>query len=31
MDNDKFDNEIVWGAIVRHLPILKTEIFILIK
>ena len=23
---DKIDNEIVWGIIVRHLPILKTEI-----
>lgn len=23
---DKIDDEIVWGAIVRHLPILKTEI-----
>lgn len=23
---DKIDNEIIWGIIVRHLPILKTEI-----
>ncbi len=23
---DKIDNEIVWGTIVRHLPVLKTEI-----
>jgi uncharacterized protein with HEPN domain len=23
---DKIDNEIIWGAIVRHLPILKAEI-----
>lgn len=23
---DKIDNEIVWGVIVRHLPILKNEI-----
>ena len=23
---DKIDNEIIWGAIVRHLPKLKTEI-----
>ena len=22
---DKIDNEIIWGAIVRHLPILKSE------
>lgn len=23
---DKIDNEIIWGTIVRHLPILKSEI-----
>jgi uncharacterized protein with HEPN domain len=23
---DKIDNEIIWGTIVRHIPILKTEI-----
>lgn len=23
---DKIDNEIVWGTIVRHLPVLKIEI-----
>ncbi|MBW8334449.1 MAG: DUF86 domain-containing protein [Prolixibacteraceae bacterium] len=23
---DKIDNEIVWGTIVRHLPVLKSEI-----
>ncbi|MBE0638197.1 MAG: DUF86 domain-containing protein [Bacteroidales bacterium] len=23
---DKVDNEIVWGAIIKHLPVLKTEI-----
>ncbi len=23
---DKIDNEIIWGIIVRHLPLLKTEI-----
>ncbi len=23
---DKIDNEIIWGIIVRHLPVLKTEI-----
>jgi uncharacterized protein with HEPN domain len=23
---DKIDNEIVWGVIVRHLPLLKSEI-----
>lgn len=23
---DKIDNEIMWGIIVRHLPVLKTEI-----
>ena len=28
---DKIDDEIVWGTIVRHLPILKTEISMLIK
>jgi uncharacterized protein with HEPN domain len=28
---DKIDNEIVWGTIVRHLPILKKEIEDLMK
>ena len=28
---DKIDNEIVWGTIVRHLPILKKEIEALMK
>jgi uncharacterized protein with HEPN domain len=28
---DKIDNEIVWGTIVRHLPILKKEIESLMK
>ena len=28
---DKIDDEIVWGTIIRHLPILKNEIKILIK
>ncbi len=28
---DKIDDEIIWGTIVRHLPILKTEINDLIK
>ncbi len=28
---DKIDNEIIWGAIVRHLPTLKTEINLLFK
>lgn len=28
---DKIDDEIVWGTIIRHLPILKKEIEILIK
>lgn len=23
---DQVDNEIVWGAIIKHLPVLKTEI-----
>ncbi len=23
---DKIDNEIIWGTIVKHLPILKNEI-----
>ena len=27
---DKIDDEIVWGTIVRHLPILKTEINLLL-
>jgi uncharacterized protein with HEPN domain len=28
---DKIDNEIIWGTIVRHLPVLKTEIENLLK
>jgi uncharacterized protein with HEPN domain len=28
---DKIDNEIVWGTIVRHLPLLKKEVEDLIK
>jgi uncharacterized protein with HEPN domain len=28
---DKIDNEIVWGTIVRHLPVLKIEIENLLK
>ena len=28
---DKIDNEIIWGIIVRHLPILKVEIANLLK
>jgi uncharacterized protein with HEPN domain len=28
---DKIDNEIIWGTIVRHIPILKTEIEELMK
>ena len=28
---DKIDDEIIWGIIVRHLPILKKEIEVLIK
>jgi len=28
---DKIDNEIIWGTIVRHLPVLKDEINKLIK
>ena len=28
---DKIDDEIVWGTIVRHLPVLKNEIEILMK
>lgn len=28
---DKIDNEIIWGTIVRHLPILKKEISNLMK
>lgn len=28
---DKIDNEIIWGTIVRHLPILKKEINNLLK
>ena len=27
---DKIDDEIIWGTIVRHLPILKTEIAVLV-
>ena len=28
---DKIDNEIIWGTIVRHLPVLKIEIKDLLK
>lgn len=28
---DKIDDEIIWGTIVRHLPILKNEVAILLK
>jgi uncharacterized protein with HEPN domain len=28
---DKIDDEIVWGAIVRHIPVLKAEIQTLLK
>ena len=28
---DKIDNEIIWGIIVRHLPLLKKEIFDLLN
>ena len=28
---DKIDDEIIWGTIVRHLPILKEEIAELLK
>jgi uncharacterized protein with HEPN domain len=28
---DKIDDEIIWGTIVRHLPILKTEVRALLK
>jgi uncharacterized protein with HEPN domain len=28
---DKIDDEIVWGTILKHLPILKSEIFNLLK
>ena len=28
---DKIDNEIIWGTIVRHLPVLKLEIENLLK
>lgn len=28
---DKIDNEIIWGTIVRHLPVLKTEIIEFLK
>ena len=28
---DRIDNEIIWGTIVRHLPLLKTDIDNLIK
>lgn len=27
---DKVDDEIIWGTIIRHLPILKEEVFILL-
>jgi len=29
--DDKIDNEIIWGTIVRHLPTLKIEIESLLK
>lgn len=29
--NDKIDDEIIWGIIVRHLPILKKEVDILMQ
>jgi uncharacterized protein with HEPN domain len=28
---DKIDDEIVWGVIIRHLPVLKKEIYLLMK
>jgi uncharacterized protein with HEPN domain len=28
---DKIDDEIVWGTIIRHLPILKAEVSVLIQ
>ena len=28
---DKIDNGIIWGTIVRHLPVLKNEIYYLLK
>jgi uncharacterized protein with HEPN domain len=28
---DKTDDEIVWGILYRHLPLLKTEVSILLK
>jgi uncharacterized protein with HEPN domain len=28
---DKIDDEIVWGVIIRHLPVLKKEISLLMK
>jgi len=28
---DKIDDEVIWGTIVRHLPVLKAEISILLK
>lgn len=28
---DKIDNEIIWGTIVRHLPVLKKEIINLLN
>jgi uncharacterized protein with HEPN domain len=28
---DKVDDEIVWGTIIRHLPVLKAEVEILLK
>ncbi len=28
---DKVDDEIVWGTIIRHLPVLKTEVETLLK
>jgi uncharacterized protein with HEPN domain len=28
---DKIDDELVWGTIIRYLPILKTEVTTLLK
>ena len=28
---DRIDDEIIWGTIIRHLPVLKSEIEILLK
>jgi uncharacterized protein with HEPN domain len=30
-NNDEIDNEIIWGVIIKHLPILKDEINDLLK